>query len=96
MFLVLTSVLFVWPNTNDPRQSDAIVVLGDSGPRVPKGIALARAGYARYLVISDPDRERCPRPIHRVKVICFIPDLLTTQGEARAVANLADSTTGDK
>ena len=54
LFLVLTAVLFVWPATNAPRRSDAIVVLGGSGPRIQKGLALARAGYAPYLVISDP------------------------------------------
>ena len=60
LFLVLTAVLFVWPATNAPRRSDAIVVLGGSGPRIQKGLALARAGYAPYLVISDPDDEPMP------------------------------------
>lgn len=47
--LTLTAVFFVWPSTNAPRRSDAIVVLGGSGPRLQKGLALARAGYAPYL-----------------------------------------------
>jgi uncharacterized SAM-binding protein YcdF (DUF218 family) len=92
LFLVLTAILFVWPSTNAPRRSDAIVVLGGSGPRIQKGLALARAGYAPYLVISVSDRAdhpQCPTPPPKVSIICFIPHPLTTQGEARAVARLA-------
>src|ERR1035437_7083699 len=55
--LALTATLFVWPSTNVPRRSDAIVVLGGSGLRVQKGVALAHAGYAPNLVVSDPDRS---------------------------------------
>ena len=91
-FLVLSAVLFVWPATNTPRRSDAIVVLGGSGSRLPKGVALARAGYAPYLVVSigDPeDHVGCPTALRKVSVICFIPVPATTQGEARAVTRLA-------
>jgi uncharacterized SAM-binding protein YcdF (DUF218 family) len=91
-FLVLSSVLFIWPATNAPRRSDAIVVLGGGGSRLPKGVALARAGYAPYLVVSigDPeDHIGCPTALPKVSVICFIPVPATTQGEARAVARLA-------
>jgi uncharacterized SAM-binding protein YcdF (DUF218 family) len=88
-FLVLTAVLFVWPSTNTPRRSDAIVVLGGSGLRVQKGVALARAGYAPYLAISITPNAPCPPPPTGVKVVCFTPNPLTTQGEARAVAKLA-------
>jgi uncharacterized SAM-binding protein YcdF (DUF218 family) len=88
LFLVLTAVLFVWPATNAPRRSDAIVVLGGSGPRIQKGMALARAGYAPYLVISDPGNEPCHWAVHNVKVICFDPNPSTTQGEARETATL--------
>lgn len=92
MFLVLTAILFVWPASNAPRRSDAIAVLGGSGPRLQKGLALARAGYAPYLVISvpiRPDHAQCPTAPAGVLIICFTPNPLTTQGEARAVANLA-------
>ena len=83
LFVVLTAVLFVWPATNAPRRSDAIVVLGGSGPRIQKGLALARAGYAPYLVLSGYDRATCPSPPSGVKVICFDPHPDTTQGEAQ-------------
>jgi uncharacterized SAM-binding protein YcdF (DUF218 family) len=87
-----SAVLFMFPSTDRPRQSDAIVVLGGSGPRTQKGLALARAGYAPYLVVSinaGAYRTQCPRGSSGVTVICFTPDPLTTQGEARAIAKLA-------
>jgi uncharacterized SAM-binding protein YcdF (DUF218 family) len=90
--LVLTATLFVWPATNAPRHSDAIVVLGGSGPRLQKGQALARAGYAPYLVVSilsRADGGQCPTSPTGVSIICFTPNPSTTQGEARAVARLA-------
>jgi hypothetical protein len=84
LFLALTAVLFVWPSINAPRRSNAIVVLRGSGPRIPKGLALAHAGYAPYLVISDPNHAPCPQDFGGVKVICFAPGPDTTQGETRA------------
>jgi hypothetical protein len=36
VFLALSAVPFVLPSTNAPVRSNAIVVLGGSGPRVPK------------------------------------------------------------
>ncbi len=87
--VVLTAVLFVWPSTNAPRHSNAIVVLGGSGYRVRKGLALARAGYAPNLVISVTHLASCPPPPPVAKIFCFVPDPLTTQGEARAVAKIA-------
>jgi uncharacterized SAM-binding protein YcdF (DUF218 family) len=89
VFLVLTAVLFVWPSTNTPRDSDAIVVLAGTGPRLQKGLQLARAGYARYLVISDTPGQSCPPSPTGITVICFTADPLTTQGEARATTKLA-------
>jgi len=89
LFLVLTAVLFVFPSTNTPRRSNAIVVLGGSGPRVQKGLSLARAGYAPYLVVSGTISSVCPPAQHEVMVICFDPRPDTTQGEARELAKLA-------
>jgi uncharacterized SAM-binding protein YcdF (DUF218 family) len=87
--LVLTALLFVWPSTNTPRRSDAIVVLGGTGPRLQKGLELASQGYAPYLAVSDPPGEPCPVAPRGVTVICFRANPLTTQGEARATAKLA-------
>ncbi len=88
-FLALTAVLFVWPATNAPRRVDAIVVLGGSGDRIAKGLALARDGYAPFLVISDHDEAPCPKGPPGVRVICFNPNPASTQGEAEAVARMA-------
>ena len=54
VFLVATARLFVWPPSNTPSRVDAIVALGgDPGQRRMKSaIQLAKAGYARILVIS--------------------------------------------
>jgi hypothetical protein len=89
LFLFLTAVLFIWPSTNAPRRSDAIAVLGGSGLRLAKGLALARAGYAPYLLLSGYAGTKCPAPPHHVKVICFDPHPDTTQGEARKIATLS-------
>jgi uncharacterized SAM-binding protein YcdF (DUF218 family) len=89
VFITLTAVLFVFPSTNAPRRSNAIVVLGGSGPRLQKGLALAHAGYAPSLVLSGYSRSTCPTPPRHVRIICFLPHPDTTQGEAREVATLA-------
>jgi len=89
LFVFLTAVLFIWPSTNTPRRSNAIVVLGGSGLRLAKGLALARAGYAPYLVLSGYGGSKCPAPPRGVKIICFNPRPDTTQGEAREIATLA-------
>jgi uncharacterized SAM-binding protein YcdF (DUF218 family) len=89
LVVACTAVIFVWPSTNAPRRSDAIVVLGGSGPRLQKGLALAAAGYAPYLVVSGGDHTMCPSAPQGVRVICFAPHPDTTQGEARATTTLA-------
>jgi len=90
-FLTLTAVLFVWPATNAPQRVNAIVVLGGSGDRVAKGVALARAGYAPMLLISDHDEAPCPKSEDHFQVICFNPDPPNTQVEARYLARVADA-----
>ena len=49
----LTARLFVWPKSGSPRQVDAIVVLsGDHGERLARGLALVRAGVSSTLVLG--------------------------------------------
>jgi uncharacterized SAM-binding protein YcdF (DUF218 family) len=89
-----TARLFVFPRADQPQAADAIVVLGGPGPRLAKGIALARAGYAPLLVVSmgrPPGNDACQRlsPAASVQVVCFRPSPFTTQGEARFVRQLA-------
>ena len=88
-FLTASSVLFVWPATDQPRHVDAIVSLNgtDEAGREGLAISLAEKGYAPVLLFSEgPDP--CPA-VARVKVVCFWPVPGRTIGEARFAANYA-------
>jgi hypothetical protein len=93
VFAVATARLFVWPDRGMPARVSAIVMLDAPGGDVLKAaVDLARQHRAAYLVISlgTPDSGyRCPRPVPRVKLICFNPNPATTQGEAEFVGRLA-------
>jgi hypothetical protein len=89
VFLTLTAVLFVFPATNAPGRVDAVVVLGGSGDRLGKGLALVREGYAPVLLVSDHQEAPCLPDTRRYRVICFNPDPATTQGEAEEVGRIA-------
>jgi uncharacterized SAM-binding protein YcdF (DUF218 family) len=89
VLVTFTWTLFIRPATNGPAKVDAIIVLGGSGDRLQKGIALAEEGYAPYLVISSNGMFPCPSGPPHVQTFCFIPMPPTTQGEARAAAQLA-------
>jgi uncharacterized SAM-binding protein YcdF (DUF218 family) len=96
-FCVMTAVLFVTPDLNAPKRSDAIIVLGGHGaPAFEKGVALARQGYAPQLVLSLQNWQSCApyqaylaTHLRRVQVRCFKSDPQTTQGEARAIEAFA-------
>jgi uncharacterized SAM-binding protein YcdF (DUF218 family) len=94
MIAVFTARFIVWPPLVAPARADAIVMMAGSAGRLERAIALARAGYAPVLVVSSPPsaEERCPKPdeVPGVEVICFSPDPLTTQGESRFAADLAE------
>lgn len=52
-------------------------------------------GYARTLVISAPVNDATTRPPictqkREYRIICFAPDPITTQGEARALRTLSE------
>jgi uncharacterized SAM-binding protein YcdF (DUF218 family) len=90
----------------DPLQkADAIIVLGgEHDGREDYGIRLAREGWAKTVVISDPywsgDRTMkrvCPSPGERagpdageIEVICRRPEPMTTRGEALIMRELAE------
>ena len=86
VFLVASSVLFVWPATDQPRHVDAILILeGDNeAARESTAISLAKRGYAPVLLFSqgNPDGPACPR-VPRVSVVCFVPQPAQTIGEVR-------------
>jgi hypothetical protein len=87
-----TARLFVWPDRGMPAQVSAIVMLNGPGNTYSVALRLAREHRARFLVISrgtPESNDPCPRPIPRVKLICFNPVPATTQGEAEFAGRLA-------
>jgi hypothetical protein len=92
VFVGATLGVLVFPPTDKPGRADAIFMLWGAGDRFDEALALARAGYAPVLVVSQPSpRLPCPYPgeVPGVRVVCFRPNPSTTQGEAREVAHLA-------
>lgn len=80
------------------RPVDAIIVLGgENDGRVPYGLALAKQGLARQVVISNPHgtsdpgaNEGCAVRDSRFTVTCFAPSPSTTRGEAEFTRTLAE------
>lgn len=93
LFVVVASLrLFVWPPTDRPTRSDAVVALGgDPGQRrAHYAIHLAQQGYAPVALISLGGRNvPCPPNPRGVEVICFRPNPVTTRGEAEHAASVA-------
>ncbi|NNH74378.1 YdcF family protein [Nocardia uniformis] len=87
--------VYVRPQTDTPVRVDAILVLGGAHDgREELGLGLARAGFARRVLISDPyeHSELVNRICHggySFEVECFDPDPRTTLGEARYLAERA-------
>lgn len=86
------------PAVDQPKQSDAVVVLAPAVTtgRLDYATKLVSEGYGPVLAIStpvglsgNPPAEICgaKRPY---RVICFEPEPATTQGEARAIERLSD------
>jgi uncharacterized SAM-binding protein YcdF (DUF218 family) len=94
-FVILSCVLFLFPNQNEPKRADAVVVLAGSHLRLGKGLELMRKGVAETLVISDgfqpdwPQANRlCRNGSPDFEVICFHPDPYSTRGEAEEIGRL--------
>jgi uncharacterized SAM-binding protein YcdF (DUF218 family) len=88
--------LFVRPVPDPPGRADVLLVLaGGRGEREAAGARLAQAGAAPDLVFSDGGRadsssgRLCLQRFEGVRVLCLHPESDTTQGEARAFAELA-------
>jgi uncharacterized SAM-binding protein YcdF (DUF218 family) len=96
-WLAACAFLFVWPNDDEPRRADAVVVLaGGRKLRLEKGLELMRRDLAHTLVISDGEargwleaNRLCNGAATGFRVVCFTPDPYSTQGEAQGVARLA-------
>jgi uncharacterized SAM-binding protein YcdF (DUF218 family) len=87
-----TARLFVWPAQGMPARVSAIVMLDSPGDNLSVALRLARQHRASFLAISlgtPLSGYGCPRPVPRVKLICFNPKPATTQGEAEFAGRLA-------
>ena len=87
--VIETVVFFIDPSTGHVDRPQAVVVLDGYGNRIARGELLARQQHVVDLVVSDPPYAVCPPATSRMKVYCFHPHPVSTQGEARAVAALA-------
>lgn len=87
--------LFVAPVGDPRRQADVLLVLAPPGDRLGYAEALMEQGYAETLAISvpfgknDPASALCDEQ-RAYSIVCFNPDPVTTQGEARALRGLAN------
>lgn len=88
--------LFVAPATNEPRYADVLFVLGPPDERISYAEELMDHGYAGTLAISvTPDDDGNPDPplcntLRAYRVVCFVPDPYTTQGEARSLQSISN------
>jgi hypothetical protein len=92
-FCAVTAPILVWPAQGMPARVDAIVMLAGPGDaRLPAALALARAGRAGALVVSQGHLGYggpCPPPVPGVRLICFNPDPSDTRGEAEFAGKIA-------
>jgi uncharacterized SAM-binding protein YcdF (DUF218 family) len=89
-FVISSSVLFVWPASDQPQHVDAILSLNgtDEAAREGRGISLAEEGYAPVLLFSQGayGSTPCPR-VPKVLVVCFTPVPARTLGEVQFAAH---------
>jgi hypothetical protein len=88
----MTARLLVWPAQGMPAHVSAILMLDAPDDSLSVALRLARQDRAPFLVISlgtPKSSFGCPRPVSRVKIICFNPRPATTQGEAEFAGRLA-------
>lgn len=92
IFTAATLRIIVFPPAGPLQKADAIVMFDGPTNRLGRALELARAGYAPVLVVSRPGvGQRCPAKEEAggATVICFAPEPVTTQGEARMAGRLA-------
>ena len=92
LFIVASSILFVWPPTDQPRHADAILSLNgrNEGAREATAISLAERGYAPVLLFSQGNSYTTPCPkVPQVEVKCFEPVPGRTVGEVEWAARYA-------
>jgi hypothetical protein len=86
--------LYVAPATDAPRYADVLLVLAPQGDRTRYAEQLMDQGYAGTLAISAPEDKDGSSALCKEKrayrIVCFKPDPVTTQGEARALQSLSE------
>jgi uncharacterized SAM-binding protein YcdF (DUF218 family) len=105
-WLVVSITLFGSPSTDEVRPVDAVFVLDGGGDRADRGVDLVRQGAAESVVFASArvvgyDLWAVPycndsKVEIPAEVTCFAPDPPTTQGEARALARLAEENDWDE
>jgi hypothetical protein len=88
-YVAVTIAFFVEPTLGVVAHPQVVVVLDGYGSRIPRGLAIARADHVRTVAVSWPPYGTCPAPQSGLRITCFVPNPVSTQGEARAVARLA-------
>ena len=89
VFVIVSSLLFVWPATNQPRHVDAILSLNGENEAAWESlsISLAERGYAPVLLFSQGNSHTTPCPrVPRVSVVCFSAYPGRTVGEVKFAA----------
>jgi uncharacterized SAM-binding protein YcdF (DUF218 family) len=85
--------LYVVPAVDAPRHADVLFVLAPQGDRTGYAEQLMDLGYAGTLAISAPQAKDGSAALCKEKrayrIVCFDPDPVTTQGEARALQSLS-------
>lgn len=85
--------LYVVPATDAPKHADVLFVLAPQGDRTKYAERLMGQGYAGTLAISSPREEDGSSALcaeqRAYRIVCFEPDPVTTQGEARALQSLS-------
>lgn len=87
--------LYVLPATDAPKNADVLFVLAPAGDRMEQAGRLMDQGFGETLAISfplgqadNPDPAICNES-RAYRIVCFSPDPVTTQGEARALRLLS-------
>jgi hypothetical protein len=88
-YAAVSVAFFVRPTLGSVAHPQAVVILQGYGTRDSRGLALARADHIGTVAVSWPPYTKCPASSPGLRVLCFRPRPVSTQGEAAAVGRLA-------
>ena len=92
VFVIASAVLFVWPPTDKPTATDAILSLDGRNESVREALAISSggAGYAPVLLFSQGNSYTTPCPVvPHIRVVCFEASPGRTIGEVEFAARYA-------